>query len=215
MDIDCILKFTQIGFYITGGTIVVLTYLKAKKGLLNTIYTEYQKKALLKVEEISNYLISEFDMESDFHCSKQMIIEDCVKEMLENFKKNKEILLKEKRWTGGIPGNPIIRRLENWVNKVKSDPFIPKAIRNIVVDYLEDRVHKMFAIHQAELRNFGDSLIKEPEKYEGKENIGAAIHNKIDKSLYNCECGISQVEEKIHELRLEIQKYYEKYDPFN
>ena len=98
MDTDTILKITQIGFYITGGTIAVLTYLKVKDGLLNTVNTEYQKKALAKVEEISNYLISEFDEESEYYWCKQNIVEDCVKEMLELFNKNRELLMKEKKW---------------------------------------------------------------------------------------------------------------------
>jgi hypothetical protein len=121
--------------------------------------------------------------------------------------------MKEKKWMLGVPGNPMTHRLDNWIMKVKSDPFVPKAIRTIVVGYLEERVQKMIEIHITVLRSFVDSLVKNPEKYLGNQYIGSIISNRINDKLYKSGCGISQVEEKVHELRLEIQKYYEKYDP--
>jgi len=44
--IDQILKVTQILFFGIAGTVAILTYRKAKDGLLNTVNTEYQKKAI-------------------------------------------------------------------------------------------------------------------------------------------------------------------------
>jgi len=195
----------------------VLTYLKAKKGLLNTINTEYQKRALLKVEEISNFLISEFDNDSDFHWSKNRSVDTSVLQMINMIDKRKphDLEIKEKRWHGGIPINPNTERIKNWVDKVKSDPFVPNAIRKIVVDYLEDRVNLMRSIELEELRKFGDSLITDPDKYlsKDKDHVCAIIHNLINNRQYESGCGISQVEEKTHEIRFKIQKYYEKYDP--
>ncbi|MCB2196461.1 MAG: hypothetical protein KQH79_11425 [Bacteroidetes bacterium] len=212
---DNILKIVQIAFYLTGGTIAILTYIKAKKGLLNTINTEYQKKALVKVEEISDFLISEFDENSDNSWIKQDPTGECVKKMLEKYEKYKDKVKGQDRWSLGIPDNPVSNKLSNWVKQVKSDPFVPKKIREIVVKFIEERADNMLNIHLDELRKFGDDLIKNPEDYEGedKDRIGSIVHNRINSRLYESGCGISQIEEKIHEVRLEIQKYYEKYDP--
>ena len=44
--IDQILKVTQVLFFGIAGTVAILTYRKAKDGLLNTVNTEYQKKVI-------------------------------------------------------------------------------------------------------------------------------------------------------------------------
>ncbi len=216
MNIDCLLKIIQIGFYMTVGIIAILTYLKAKKGLLNSINTEYQKKALIKVEEISNYLMDEYDEDSEHHWTKQKDVEECINKMFVVYEESTEAAKNEKEWFGGIPDNLTSRRLRNWLEKVKSDPFVPKSIRQTVTEYLEDRVDKMLEIHLEELKKFGDELVANPKKYlkKDKGHIVAVISNRIVDSQYKSGCGISQVEKKVHELRFEIQKYYEKYDPF-
>ena len=53
MTIDTLSKIVQISFYIVVGLTAVLTYISAKKGLLNTVNTEYQKKVINRLEEIS------------------------------------------------------------------------------------------------------------------------------------------------------------------
>lgn len=46
MTLDTLLKVAQISFYLIASTIAILTYIKAKKGLLNTINSEYHKKII-------------------------------------------------------------------------------------------------------------------------------------------------------------------------
>ncbi len=48
MTLDDGLKVTQIAFYVAAGVVAILTYLKAKRGLLNTVNTEYQKKVVIE-----------------------------------------------------------------------------------------------------------------------------------------------------------------------
>ncbi|MEO2222654.1 hypothetical protein [Priestia megaterium] len=50
----------QIAFYIIGATIAILTYRSAKRGLLNTVNTEYQKRVMDHLHELSETLYSEF-----------------------------------------------------------------------------------------------------------------------------------------------------------
>lgn len=201
MNTEYILKWVQIAFYITVGVIAILAYLKAKKRLFNPIKKEYHKRMMLKVEEISNYLYSEFDEESEMYWNKQKEIDYCVKIMIDDYKNNETP-------EEGVPVNPVEKRLENFLTKVKSDPFVPNAIRNIVVKHLEERL-KMNFINNEELSNFKELLTNEPEKYLNDESIASSIHNKINQRLSDLGWGIGHVEEKVNAIRLEIQKYYE------
>lgn len=45
-----------------------------------------------------------------------------------------------------------------------------------------------------------------------KDNHGW-FHNKINQSMYEQGYGISQTQEKVNELRLAIQKYFENFNP--
>lgn len=201
MNTEYILRWVQIAFYITVGVIAVLAYLKAKKGLFNPVNKEYHKRMILKVEEISNYLHSEFDEESGLFYLKQKEVDYCVDLMISKYKEGE---LHE----GETAVNPVTIRLENFLNKVKSEPFVPNPIRNIVVKHLEERL-KMDFIFDEELRSFGESLIKDPEKYLNDKDIASSIHNKIIQKRHDLGWGGSNIEEKVNNIRLEIQRYYE------
>lgn len=212
MDLESLLKIVQILFYIVAGTIAILSFIKAKKSFLNSINTEYPKRALQKVEEISDFLISEFDQDSNNYWAKLHDEQSTSQIMLKDFIDNKESFLKNKEWIGGIPSNRSIERLNNWVTKVKSDPFVPKAIRHIVVHNLQNRVNLARNIEIEELLAFGNKLVSDGGKSDFKY-WDSVVHNKIMGRLYEKGIGVSQMEEKVHEIRIQIQQYYEKYDP--
>jgi len=54
------LKLIQMGFYAVASTIAILTYLKAKNGLLNTVNTEYHKKVIDRLVALSDEVFKEF-----------------------------------------------------------------------------------------------------------------------------------------------------------
>ena len=213
MILDSILIIVQIAFYLVVGSVAVLTYLKAKKTLLNSVNTEYQKRALQKVEEISEFLISEFDAESEnFWANKKMDTVEAAKLMINEFNKEKEMFLKEEKWIGSIPSNTSLLKFDNWVTKVKSDPFVPKEIRRIVVEKLQARISKAREIERQELLKFGDALIID----KGKSDLKYweyGVHNLVVEKSNVEGVGVSQIEEMVHLIRIGIQKYYEKYDP--
>ena len=60
-----LIQIVQILFYITVGSVAVMTYIKAKNGLLNAVNTEYQKRVMDRLAEVSSYLYSEFDWTTD------------------------------------------------------------------------------------------------------------------------------------------------------
>jgi len=212
MTIDEILKLVQITFYVVAGTLGILTYLSAKKGLLNTVNTEYHKRAFDKIENLSQELLSEFDPKSENYWANGDTLKDFLKETHEVFEKNKEQILKKKEFHSGIRMPKVFDRLQAIVQGIKSDPFLPKEIRNEVIKHLENRAEKIFGIHIDEINKHLQDLAN--GKYEGNyEHVSALVHNRINDKLYENNCGISQVEEQVHDIRLFIQKYLENFNP--
>ena len=66
---DIAVKIFQSLFYIIASTVAIMTYLKAKDGLLNSVNTEYQKKVMEKLTQLSEEIIDEFDFSSETHHS--------------------------------------------------------------------------------------------------------------------------------------------------
>ena len=89
MTIDEILKLVQITFYVVAGTLGILTYLSAKKGLLNTVNTEYHKRAFDKIENLSQELLSEFDPKSENYWANGDTLKDFSKKLTKYLKKIK------------------------------------------------------------------------------------------------------------------------------
>jgi hypothetical protein len=59
-----VLTIVEIVFFLVTGTVVILTYVNARKSLLNPVHTEYQMLVINKRRELSEELYSEFDPES-------------------------------------------------------------------------------------------------------------------------------------------------------
>jgi hypothetical protein len=201
-------------FYITAGTLAILTYISAKRGLLNTVNTEYHERAMDKLQEISEFLISEFDMSSENYWVKDKDLSEILEEINENFEKNKEEILKTGEYFPGIPINPRYERLSNWIERIKSDPFVPKKVREAIVLHLDKRANTLIKIHLEEIRKYCEDLAK--GKYSNDFKINTAIvHNIINNRLYKEDCGISQIQTQVHDVRNFIQIYLESFNPFN
>ncbi len=245
LSLDCILTVTQIMFYIVASVVAILTFRSARKGLLNTVNTEYYKKVLGKVEELSEELISEFDQNSPNYWIKNKGIEQSIERIHDDMVQNKKLILTNKMFMPGVPVDYFSIKLMNFVNKIKSDPFIPSEIRNQVVKHLEHRAITMQRICLEELNNYINNVIhnnledyviaKAPVTDRSKlkpsniykRSVDNSIHidneamrhnvyileNIINGKLYDNGCGVSQVEDEVHKIRLFIQSYFEKYNP--
>src|SRR5436190_69152 len=55
------LKLVQIAFYAIASVVAILTYRAARRGLLNTVNTEYQKRVMDRLQKLSDDLYSEFE----------------------------------------------------------------------------------------------------------------------------------------------------------
>lgn len=213
MTLDDALKSAQITFYLVGGTLAVLTYLKAKKGLLNTVNTEYQKRVIDRLSTVSDELLAEFDAKSEMYWAKQHYVKTLVERLhKESIGERDAFLAMEEPKPIGIPvgeqENHLCFLLEKW----KTDPFLPKTIRNVVVDFLESRLSVIRSVHYEELMRYGAELAK-GKHWDTIDDNWNWVHNRIGEQLYKRGCGIAQIQDDVHRIRLEIQKYFESFNP--
>jgi hypothetical protein len=212
MSIDDYSKIAQIVFYLIVATIAVLTYLKAKSTLLNSVNTEYHKHVINSLIDASNSLFSEFEDESENHWLKSNNLEEIIKEINEEFIERKDDILKMGEFHGGVMVTPLQKRLSSLIRGYKSDPFLPEEIRKEILDLLENRYRVDHSISFKEITEYRNSLAK-GEYADTLDMNYAFIHNKINSQLYEMGCGISQVEESVHEIRMGIKNYLEKFNP--
>ena len=84
--LDDVQKAIQIAFWLVSGTVVVLTYLKARKSVLSTVNSEYQKRVMDRLQKLSEQLYEEFDMDSDEHWSKKDPIRTGIEDINSTFR---------------------------------------------------------------------------------------------------------------------------------
>lgn len=212
---DDVLKIVQIFFYVTVATVTVLTYRSAKNGLLNTVNTEYQKKVINKLEEISVELGSEFDPMSPNYWANYNPIKHSVSEINDIFKRNKDYILDLGEYPFGVIVPSNISRLTNFTARIKSDPFLPKDIREVVIEFLEKRTQIVMDVYFNELESYAESLVDgvRPFETDGEDSKFDKFHNSIIEKLNGEGCGVSTIEAEINRIRSYIQLYLESFNP--
>ncbi|RCX03551.1 hypothetical protein [Marinomonas foliarum] len=123
---DIAVKIFQVLFYITGSTIAVLTYIKAKNGLLNSVNTEYQKKVMERLSQLSSELYDEFDQSSDKFWAKEDQAKEVLSQLHELIIPHKHEIITNKEIHSGFRLPSKFEELDQFLNKLKSDPFIPR-----------------------------------------------------------------------------------------
>lgn len=212
MTLDDKLKIAQLAFYSVGTVVAILTYIKAKNGLLNAVNTEYKKRVMDRLAEISVELLSEYDSFSP----KCWYKTDSVKEVLDRFHKHiaphKDEIIKSGKIFPGVPVSTKEAELKRQATVFKSDPFIPKKIKERLVDFFESRAQVMGGVFFAQINKYGEELAK--GKHWGTlDNNHAWLHNKIMEDMRKQGCGISEIEKEVHDIRDSIQNYFESFDP--
>src|SRR5437868_1216623 len=97
------LTIVQIAFYVIGAILGILTYRAAKRGLLNTVNTEYQKRVMDRLPQLSADLYSEVDPSSPTHWSTANPVRDAIGHINEVFQNNKTDILNKGKFYYGIP----------------------------------------------------------------------------------------------------------------
>lgn len=212
LSLDEAAKLAQSAFYVVGGVVAILTYRSAKRGLLNTVNTEYQKRVMDRLHSLCEELHAEFDPESPAYWGKEDPLNPVVAEINSTFTANREGILKTGVFEDGILVSADWSRLHRLLNKIKSDPFIPKQVRDRVVDLLEARVSTLSDAYGEVMEDYMQSLAQ-GRHIDTLDDNRHWLHNNINKLCYERGCGVSQIEEEVHDIRLFVQRYLESFNP--
>jgi len=213
LTIDDCQKFVQICFWIVSGTIVVLTYLRARKSVLSTVNTEYQKRVMDRLQKLSEQLYEEFDVDNLQQWVMNRPLLEGIKQMNEEFEENKEHFLEKKEWDEGFPYTSDLHSLNKILNPLKTDPFVPTEIRKLLVNLLEKRIGALTHIYMDDFKRYGDALARGECKAAGDIASAAGIQNYVLDQLSERGCNYGQLEREVGAIRTEIQKYFESFDP--
>lgn len=201
-----------MAFYLTASTVAILTFIKAKNGLLNSVNTEYQKKVMERLSQLSEELWEEFDYSSEKHWSNDKNLKDTLDDIHEYAINNKHEILTKKTGFHGIPMPKKQIELMALKEKLKSDPFVPNEIRNKLVSILDNRVSSMFEAYHSVIGEY-QKEIENGEHWDKFDDNHGWIHNKVVSVMRKNGAGITDLENAAHEVRLEVQKYYNQFNP--
>ncbi len=182
MTLDDGLKVTQIAFYVAAGVVAILTYLKAKRGLLNTVNTEYQKKVIERLGSIADELLEEFDPASERYWAKQNPVDEVVSQIHEEIRDHKATIIAAGELRGGSPCSKQEMHLSRVLERLKSDPFLPSEIRTKIVDLVETRFEVMLSAFHEELEASTAALAK-GKHWDTLDSNSGWIHNRINDKL--------------------------------
>jgi hypothetical protein len=208
-----VLKIVQIGFYAIAAMVTILTYRAARRGLLNTVNTEYQKRVIDRLQKLSEDLYSEFDPSSETYWPMMRAVHEAVEEINGVFERNQDQILAERKYFYGIPVTKDVQRLRRLLDPAVSDPFIPDEIRSAVVDLLENRIQVLGSLYSDEFEKYSNDLAKgKHEPFTDLDDVNK-IHSKIVEQQRLRGCGIAQIEGEVHEIRALIQDYFDSFNP--
>lgn len=205
-----ILTIVQIGFYTVGATVAILTYRAAKRGLLNSVNTEYQKRVIDRLQRLSEDLYSEFDPKSPDYWATVNYVEAAIKDINEAFAEHRAAILEDGEFPFGMRVGKDEERLSRLLDPIRSDPFIPENIRSAVVVFLDSRLSVLIETRFDVLGKYCQDLAKE-KRQPASEYSG--IHNQILEEQRLRGCGISEIEEDVHGIRALIQDYFDSFNP--
>jgi tetrahydromethanopterin S-methyltransferase subunit B len=208
-----VLRIVQIVFYSIAAIVTILTYRAARRGLLNTVNTEYQKRVMDRLQRLSEDLYSEFDPSSEMYWPKVRAVHEAVEDINDVFERNRDEILAERKYLYGIPVTKDVQRLRRILDPVISDPFVPDEIRSAVVDLLDNRIQVLESVYSDEFEKYSNDLAKgEHGPFTDLDDVNK-IHNRTVEQQRLRGCGIAQIEEEVHEIRALIQDYFDSFNP--
>lgn len=215
MSLDDILKMTQVLFYLAVGSTAVLTYRSAKRGLLNAVNTEYQKRVMDRLAEISDDLVDHLDYDSSNHFIHTVPCSEVFDELIEKWKPYKSEIIEH----GGIPDviNTELSPPRNVIDlfktaeRIRSDPFVPEVLRSILSNFYLDKVKILASVFGEVFDEVQVKLLQE-KNWEDLESLKNQAYVDIIGRLFSEGHFNSAFEEKVHDLRNRIQNYMKQFD---
>ncbi|MGG2090853.1 hypothetical protein ABFY59_28625 [Priestia aryabhattai] len=219
-----IASIVQICFYVVGATIAILTYRSAKKGLLNTVNTEYQKRVMDHLQELSESLYRDIeDKESEkslyYHYYKHMYFDVMLKWMAERFKKHMEEGKDPAHFVYRGTSHPLaVRRLFSLRKQITSNPFIPNDISIYVVNFLYKIEITVIEVTQ-EMIDVVTEYFREIEVSSYNPNTlmnydqNRAMIRMFETKMKEQGFGKQEVEAEIYKIRIMIKQHLESFNP--
>ncbi|MDF2873370.1 MAG: hypothetical protein K0R22_53 [Sporomusa sp.] len=212
--LDDVLKITQICFYVGTMILGIRTFIYAKKNIKNTVHLEYQKKVIIRLDEIANALFREFDVESEVYWHKTHNFDNNIKWIDAIYEQTKQVAPESER----LPLVPLYdslsdQYLSSLFMKVKSDPFIPEDIRRTIVAYLEDRIEVTRKVYFNTYQKYRTELANGRFEKSSPLERHALFNSWAMVELHEKGYGIRDTEKKVNSIRFKIREYFEKYNP--
>jgi hypothetical protein len=205
------LKAVQIVFYTIGGILAFLTYRAAVRGWFTPTHTEYQRRVMDRLAKLSEDLYSEFNPASGDYLTGHHGLQEALTLIHKDFERSKDAILAIGEWDGWILLPRDTFRLEQILEPVRSDPFIPDSIRKVVIELLEHRLAVFSEVSNEQLVEYRNALAS--GKIEPNDRNWMPILNKINAEMAKQNCGPRQVETAVCEIRGLIQKYLDSFNP--
>ncbi|MDD2401764.1 MAG: hypothetical protein PHI90_09730 [Clostridia bacterium] len=186
--------------------------------MLNPINVEYKRKIIDRLEQLSDELGSEFYRDSsNYWLDNDFFLEEAIMYINKCFMKNKEKILKTKRFNRCLyPYPERFSKMGAFLDRINTDPFIPKKISDMVVDLLENRIDVWNEVFETKLEKYQSFLAKGIYDLSKKKCIRKAVvdvHNSFDEEVEKLGVGIPQIYNEVDTTRLEIQRYLESFNP--
>lgn len=207
-------KIFQSLFYVIASTIAILTYLKAKDGLLNSVNTEYQKKVMEKLAQLSEEIVGEFDFSSKNHHSKDLTFGELVSRVNRFAKENKEEML-----AGNLKfiGTPATEQMIVGLTKpslIETDPFIPSGIRAKLTSFYKMKYEETYSVYREVILEYQNALENgDSIWWRNIDSAPGILRNRVNDILDNRGIGLSKLKDFAHEIRNDIKKYYDNFNP--
>ena len=215
INLDDIVKLVQISFYMVMAVVAMMTYRSAKRGLLNTVHTEYQKKVIERLDQLSKEIGSEFISSSDNHWSKKEPIKEMVDKVNQVFSINREYIEELGEYPFGRIATSTELRMMNLVEELEVDSFLPESIRQEMIAFYNNRLQVMSRVFGEAIEQYASDLLAgKPHLRPGEldENYDE-FHNNIIEKLNQNGCGVSDVKIAANTIRAKVQSYLESYNP--
>lgn len=212
MTLDDGQKISQIVFYSVAIVITILTYRRAKHGLLNTVNTEYQKRVMDRLKELSDTLFAEFDENSEHFWARQDFIAEDIERINQDWRDATEEARAAGKWSHGRGEGAEEKRLFDILGPLESDPFVPASIRELVVSFLRERLDVIRDVYWDACEEYRDELTK--GVLQPSPITTMRMHNRVVDKLGERGCGVEEIQKEVHDIREAIRKYFEKFIPY-
>jgi hypothetical protein len=190
MQLSTIAQIVQIAFWLVAAVLAVLTYRSAKRGLLNTVRTEYMKRVMDRLADVSNELAAEFDPESPRFWTNNRFAEELVGSVHEEYAAvGRETYSTRSQFDGGYRATTEQRRQGAFWERIRTDPFIPRPLRTKIVAHLSNRHDRTGLIYKQKVNEYRKHLAeKSPELEDTAENqtgstTGSSMKSTVRESV--------------------------------